>query len=235
MISFFVDIAIIGTIVFSGWRGYKNGLIRGVFGVVSLIMALFVANFVAQAYSSDAEALLLPFAGGIVESTMAELADEGIVYQPIAHDHEIDDASFGRAYMALREIGLPEAAAVRIAELSMLVEPQDDRQTTFANIVASRLTSSLAYIGVFAVAFLLLAIVFAVLGNLVGLVFSLPGLRLVDIIAGAVCGIVKGFIIVYALAVVVRYFGLFMLPILEETTVLYFLVNNNPIASMLGV
>jgi len=235
LISFLIDIAILGTVVFCGWRGYKNGLIRGVFGVVSLLLALFVANFAAQAYSDDAEMLLLPFASGIIESTMGDLADEGIEYQAIAHDHEMTDDFFGRAYMALREIGLPEAAAVAIAEQSRLVELYDDDNRSFVDIVASRLTGSLAFVGVFAVAFLLISIAFAVLGNLIGLVFSLPGLRFVDIIAGTVCGVAKGIIVVYVLAVIIRYFGLVILPILEDTAVLYFLVNNNPIATMLGV
>jgi len=235
LISFLIDIALLGTVVFCGWRGYKNGLIRGVFGVVSLVLALFVANFAAQAYSDDAEVLLLPFASGMLESTMNELSDEGIEYQAIAHDHEVSDDFFGRAYMALREIGFPEAAAVAIAEQSRLVELYGDSDRSFVDIVAEKLTGSLAFVGVFAVAFLLISIVFAVIGNLIGLVFSLPGLRFVDIIAGAICGVAKGIIIVYVLAVIVRYFGLVMLPILEDTAVLYFLVSNNPIANMLGV
>jgi len=235
LISFFLDIAVVGTVVFCGWRGYKNGLIRGVFGIVSLILALFVSNIVAQAYSDEAEVLLRPFAGGIIESTMTELAGEGARYQSDAHGHHIEDPSFGRAYMALREIGLPDAAAAAVAEQSMIAEIFDGGERSFADIVAERLTSSLAFIGVFAVSFLLIAIAFAVIGNLVGVVFSLPGLRLVDTIAGAACGFVKGIIIVYVLAVVVRYFGLLMLPTLEGTTVLYFIVNNNPIAAMLGV
>ena len=232
MVSFLIDIAIVGVVAFCGWRGYKNGLIRGVFGVVSFIVAVFVANFVAQAYSDEAEMLLLPFASGVVETAMIELADAGIEYQSIAFDHPSDDEYFGRAYIALREIGMPEAAAVNIAEQSML---EVDGERSFIDIVASELTGSLAFIGVFTVAFLLIAIIFAVIGNLVGLVFSLPGLKLLDTIAGALCGVVKGIIIVFVLAVIARYFGLVMLDTLEGTMVFYFLVNNNPIASMLGV
>jgi len=235
LISFLLDIAIVGTVVFCGWRGYKSGLIRGVFGIVALILALFVSNIVAQAYSDDAKVLLRPFASGIIESTMTELVDEGTQYGSDEHNPRVDDPSFARAYTALREIGLPDAAASAIAEQSMIAEIFDGGENPFADVVAERLTSSLAFVGVFAVSFLLIAIVFAVIGNLVGVVFSLPGLKLVDTIAGAACGFIKGIVIVYVLAVIVRYFGLLMLPILEGTTVLYFIVNNNPIAAMLGV
>jgi hypothetical protein len=81
----------------------------------------------------------------------------------------------------------------------------------------------------------LIAIVFAVIGNLVGFVFALPGLRIVDIISGAALGLVKGMIIVLAVTVIIRYFGLVFLPTIEGTTLLRYFVNNNPIANMLGI
>ena len=234
MTVFLIDFAVIGTIAFCAWRGYKNGLIRGVFGVVSLIVSLFVANIAAQAYSGDARGMLMPFVGGIIDSTMTEMTEEGIEYQALAHDHEIDDVDFGAAYTALRQIGLPEAAAVNIAERSLEIE-EDEEDRYFPDVIADRLSSTLAYVAVFGIAFLLIAIVFAVIGNLVGLVFSLPGLRLVDIIAGSALGLVKGVIIVYTMAVIIRYYGLLILSLLESTTVLNYIVNNNPIANLLGV
>jgi len=234
MNTFLIDFAVIGTVVFCGWRGYKSGLIRGVFGVVSLIASLLVANFTAQAYSGEAKGVLMPFASGYIDSTISDLEDEGLEYQALAHDHEITDADFGTAYIALRQIGLPEAAAVRVAEQALeMLEDEDDR--LFSDIIADRLTSALSYIAVFGIAFLLIAIVFAVIGNLVGIIFALPGLKLIDIISGSLLGLFKGMIIVYTIAVIIRYFGLLMLDTLESTTVLRHIVNNNPIANMLGV
>ena len=234
MTTFLIDFAIVGTVVFCAWRGYRNGLIRGVFGVVSLIAALFVANIAAQAYSEDTGNMMTPFVSGMLETTMTEMADEGIEYQALAHDHEIDDADFGVAYTALRHLGLPEAAAVRIAEQSIQTDSSEQGRY-FADVIANRLSSALSYVAVFGIAFLLIAIVFAVVGNLVGFVFSLPGLKLVDIISGSVLGLAKGIIIVYTVAVIIRYFGLLILPTIEGTTVLRYIINNNPIANMLGI
>jgi len=232
--TFLIDLAVVGTVAFCAWRGYKNGLIRGAFGVVSLIAALFIANIAAQAYATDAVGILRPFVSGVIESTISELDEDGLEYQPLAHDHEIDDEDFGVAYMVLRRLGLPEPAAVRVAEQSIELE-EHELQGYFPDIVADRLSSALSYVAVFAIAFLLLAIVFSVIGNLVGFVFALPGLKLVDIISGAVLGLFKGLIIVYTVAVFVRYFGLLVLPTLEGTTILRYLVNVNPIANLLGL
>jgi len=229
-----IDLALVGTVAFCGWRGYKNGLIRGVFGVVSLIAALLVANIAAEAYSDETKGMMMPFIGGMIESTINELDEEGVEYQELAHDHETEGADFGTAYMALRQLGLPEAAAVKVAEQSLEIDEEEDFNY-FSDVIADRLSSAFSYVAVFGIAFLLLAIIFAVIGNLVGFVFSLPGLKLVDIIAGAVFGLFKGVIIVYTVAVIVRYFGLLILSTLERTTILKYLVNNNPIANLLGI
>jgi len=232
--SVLIDIAIIGTVAFCAWRGYKNGLIRGVFGVVSLIVSLLVANIAAQAYAGETKGMLMPFVSGVLDSTMTEMNEEGVEYQALAHDHDIDDADFGSAYTALRRIGLPEAAAVSVAEQSLEID-EDEENSYFSEIIADRLSSALSYVAVFGIAFLLIAIVFAVVGNLVGFVFSLPGLKLVDIISGSVLGLFKGLIIIYTIAVIIRYYGLLILPTLEKTAILKSLINNNPIASLLGI
>jgi len=235
MTTFLIDLSVLGTVAFCTWRGYKNGLIRGVFGVVSLIVALLIANIAAQAYSDDAKDMLIPFASGLIDSTLSDMNEFDIEYQALAHDHEIDDADFGTAYTVLRLIGMPEAAAVHVAEQTLEPRETDREEMYFPDLVADRLTSAMSFVAVFGIAFLLIAIVFAVIGNLVGFVFSLPGLKLVDIISGCVFGFFKGVIIVYTVAVIIRYFGILILGTLERTTILNYIVNNNPIANLLGI
>jgi len=226
-----IDLAVIGIIVFCGWRGYRNGLIRGVFGVVALIVSVFIANIAAEAYSEEFTGMLKPFVGGIIDTTFTEMDDEGLVYDPDEHEHENKTQEFGRAYSVLRRIGLPELSAVRIAELSA----ESDIKGLFSDIIADKLSSVLAFVAVFAIAFILIAIIFTVIGNLIGFVFSLPGLKLLDSIAGVLFGLAKGLIIVFALATIAKYFGLIALDTVEETSVLTYFINNNPIADMLGL
>jgi len=232
-----IDLAIIAIVAFCGWRGYKNGLIRGVFGVVALVVSIFVANIAAEAYAEEFTGMLRPFVGGLVDSALMDLIDEGIEYDPDEHEHENDSEDFGPAYNALRLIGLPEPSAVRIADLAVTREDDEEAppEASLSDLIAEKLSSVLAYVAVFAIAFVLLAIIFAVIGNLVGFVFSLPGLKYLDIIAGVLFGLAKGLILVYTLAAVIRYFGLLAVDLLEGTSVLNYLVNNNPIAELLGI
>jgi uncharacterized membrane protein required for colicin V production len=224
-----IDLAIIAIIVFCGWRGYRNGLIRGVFGVVTLIASLIIANIAASAYSEEVTGVLKPFISGMVDSTLTEIIDQGAEYEPV--EHENNTKEFRTAYTTLRRIGLPESAAINISERVA----DDDTEGFLSDLISNKLSSILAFVALFGIAFLLMAIIFTVVGNLINFVFSLPGLKLIDIITGVAFGLMKGLLIVMSIATVVRYFGLLAISTVEKTSVLNYFVNNNAIANMLGI
>ena len=230
MTTLLIDLGIIGIVLFCTWRGYRSGLIRGVFGVVTLVVSLILANIAANAYSEEFTGMLAPFVGGIVDSALSELNNDESFEHELA-DHENNSKDFKTAYNALRQIGLPVPAAIRVAEKAV----ENVSAGSLTDSIAAKLSSVLAFVAVFGIAFVLVAIVFAVIGNLIGFVFSLPGLRILDAAAGVAFGFAKGLLIVLAIAAVVRYFGLLAIDTLEETSVLNYLVNNNIIADMLGI
>ena len=230
MLILTIDLTVIAVIAFCGWRGYRNGLIRGVFGVVALIAALFIANISAKAYSEEFTSILKPFVGGIVESTLAELAEGDSDLLTASGKTERQKTSI--AHSVLSRIGLPDVSAERIAKVA---SQSEDTDSLFTDIITDKLCSALAFVAVFGIGFILLSIVFAVVGNLIGFVFSLPGLKLVDSISGVVFGLGKGLLIIYAMTTVVRYFGLLAQSTLEETKILQYFVNNNIVANMLGL
>jgi uncharacterized membrane protein required for colicin V production len=242
-----IDIAVIGIVVFCGWRGYRNGLIRGVFGVVALIVSLFIASTAATAYSGEFKEILSPFVGGIVDTALTATPEEGEESEePDLEGFEEKSDDFIIAYSALRRIGLFGSPAAYIADQA--TEDGEDAETaeeetpeeskpafSLSELIAEKLSSTLSYAAVFGIAFILLAIIFTVIGNLIGFVFSLPGLRLLDIIAGAAFGLAKGLIIIFALAAVLRYAGLISPATINGTHILKSIVNNNPIARAIGI
>jgi len=90
-------------------------------------------------------------------------------------------------------------------------------------------------VGVFLVAFVILSILFAVLGNLVNFIFSLPGLALPDKILGLLFGLAKGLIIVLVIAVAMRYLGMVSAATIEKTKVLRYILTRNPLSGILGI
>ena len=234
MLTFGIDLGIVAIVAFCGWRGYNNGLIRGVFGVVTLVLSLFFASVAASTYSDAFTDMLNPFVSGVVDSALIGILEDGVQY-----DTEIladKSENFITAYKALRRIGLPESPSLRIAEMTTSSRGNEGiPEMLLSDYLADRLSSVLAFVAVFGIAFILLAIIFAVIGNLIGFVFSLPGLALVDSIAGSVFGVAKGLLMVLIVATVVRYIGLLAPETLEKTTVLKYIVNNNPIANVIGI
>ena len=234
MVTLGIDLAIIATVVFCAWRGFSNGLIRGVFGVVTLALSLFIASIIASAYSDAFTDLINPFVSGVVDKALLDIFNS----DSDGDDNIFEDRSenFIAAYKALRRIGLPESPAIRIAEMATSGRGNDGiPDVMLSDYLTDRLSSVLAFVAVFGIAFILLAIAFSVIGNLIGFVLSLPGLALVDSIAGAAFGFAKGLLIVLILATVVRYIGLLAPEIIENTTVLKYIVNNNPIANVIGI
>jgi uncharacterized membrane protein required for colicin V production len=133
----------------------------------------------------------------------------------------------------LRKIGLPDAAARSVS--GQLKDNVGDMGRGLSAGITNSLCDALAYIGVFGIAFAIISIVFAVIGNVLNLVFKLPGIERLDSIIGILFGLAKGLIIIYVIAVIVRYLGLLSSDTVENTKILNYLVNNNPIADILSV
>jgi uncharacterized membrane protein required for colicin V production len=240
-LSILIDIGLVLIVAFFTWRGFKNGFIRGVFGILAIIIAIYGANLVAKAYADRFTGMLEPFVSGIVDKAYTDVLGGG---EPKSQDDEqlmndngnTDDKSnnvYDVSYKILRNMGISEGAASQIAEkvsgtISAVGQPMS------ANLTGT-LCDALAYIAVFAVAFILIAIIFAVIGNIFNLAFSVPGIESVDKIIGLVLGIIKGLLVVLTLAVVIRYLGLVAPETIEKTTVLKYILNMNPLANILGI
>lgn len=248
LLNILIDIALVLIVVFLAWRGFKNGFVRGIFGVLAIIVAIYGANLVAKAYADDFTGMLEPFVSGVVDRAYSDVMDGGVREDdPPAGDTAAGDTQgaaendaedekpnnvYSVSFETLRKIGISEGAARQIAEkVGGKIDTVGHQMSTN---LTGMLCDALAYIAVFAVAFILIAIIFAVIGNIINLAFSLPGIESADRIIGLVLGILKGLLIVLTLALVVRYFGLLAPETIEKTKVLKYILDTNPLADILG-
>ena len=230
-ISTILVIIFVAIPVFCAWRGYKNGLIRGLIGIVAIILAFAAANIVATTYSGEFTGMIDPFVGGIVDRAISttEDVDENGVISP----DEMSDI-YGVTYNSLRSLGVSDSAATKIADaVNEQLGLSDGR---LEERVTDYLCEKLAFILVFAVVFILIAIICAAIGNIINLAFSLPGLEVLNRTAGAVFGLFKGILILLFIACLFRYLGL-ILPenVLEKTVLLEWLIESNKLADIIGV
>jgi uncharacterized membrane protein required for colicin V production len=232
-LNIIIDIALVLIVAFCVYRGYRGGIIRGVCGFLAFLLAIVLANAAATAYSREFTDMLSPFVGGVVDSTLPDFLAPDIDFDILEDlpDGEGQEGVYAIAYRVLSRLGMIEPAARRMAEA--VAKETNNVTYEVGVIITEKLSETLAYIAVFAVAFVLLLIVFAVVGNLLNFVFSLPILKLFDSIAGAAFGLLRGLVIIFFIALVLRYLGLLAPGTIEKTGVLEFLVRHNPIADAL--
>ena len=233
-----INLVLVAIVLFCGWRGWRNGFIRGIFGLLALVVALYGANFLASAYSGEFAGMLKPFVGGVVDTTFADMIEERAAGLPgaMAPARTTDeDAAFDTSVTMLRRIGLPVPAAEHISyQVAGVGTGRIAGLVTEA--ITTRLSATLSFVVIFAIAFLLLMIIFSVVGNLINLVFTLPGLRLLDAVAGALFGLFKGVFIILVFGAIIRYIGVFLPEEwLADSGLLNYLIHNNPIANFLGI
>lgn len=231
-----IDVILVLLIVFFAWRGYAKGFIRGIIGILAIVISIYGANLAASAFSGEFTGMFEPFVGGIVSKAVNNVFDSETAQptkQGASLTAEKNAKVYDICYAALRNIGVSETPAKLMAEKVSGEQQGVGKQMT--DTLTKKLCDMLAYISVFAVAFILIAIIFAVIGNIFNLAFSIPGIEGLDRILGLVLGILKGLIIIYVIAVIVRYLGLFSAETVEKTVLLRYILNSNPLASILGI
>lgn len=222
-----IDIVLLIILALCAWRGYRSGLIAGVLAVLAVLFSVYAADILAETYSGEFTKMLEPFVSGIVDSSSMAVEDafEAQGREPGVYETSVE---------TLMRVGLIRSAAEGIAEELSAEVGGIGQELRSAMVV--KLCAVAAYVLTFAVMFLLLIIIFAVIGNLFNLSFNLPGLELINSVLGTVLGLIKGLIYVYAIAWLLRFTGL-LLPQekAEKLLLLRGLMRSCPLTRFLGV
>lgn len=231
-----IDVVLIGIVVLCVWNGYRKGLILGIGGILALVIAFYGSNLIAETYSPEFTAMLNPIVSGIVNKSVDD-AKETVNSDDYSYSGPAEgkgDEVYSVSFESLRNIGILRSAAENITN-----EIRDDLKgagQSLKDALVEKLCSTIAYVLALAVFFILILIVFTVLANIVNLAFKLPGLEVINDVSGAVFGLVKGLILVFAIAWLVRFLGA-VLPeeTVDKTLVLGWLMDNNPITAIFGI
>lgn len=233
MLKWIIIILLLGIAALCTWRGYKNGIIRGICGILAIILSLYMAGIVAKMYNSEFDGMLSPFISGIVDSSVDKVMsndDEVVVH---ISDSDKKDV-YKLSYAVSRQFGLVDSAASLIAE-ETAAECKTVNQD-MCSVLSANICSKFAYIAVYCVCFIIAAIIFSVIGNVINISLLIPKLGIVEPIAGAILGLIKGIILMYAVAMFLRYLGI-IIPdeIIEGSKLVFKIVNDNPVANKIGI
>lgn len=236
LVTVLIDIILILIIVLCAYKGYRKGLIRGISGILAIVVSLYGANLLAETYSPEFTDVIQPFVSGIVYKSVDEAeektAESDYVY--VGPEEGKYDETYVISYESLRNIGILRTAAENITNEVRGKVSKAGHQLKEA--LVEKLTSTAAYVLTLVISFILIMIIFTVLANIVNLTFKLPGLELLNELLGLALGLAKGLIFAFAIAWVVRFLG-FVIPeeIIDKTLILNWLIDLNPITSILGI
>ena len=67
-----LSLIFLAILVYSGWSGFKKGLIMGVFSLLAFVISVYGANLLALTYSGEVVDALRPFASGFVDVNIVD-------------------------------------------------------------------------------------------------------------------------------------------------------------------
>ncbi|MBR5702103.1 MAG: CvpA family protein [Oscillospiraceae bacterium] len=225
MVHWIIDIVLLLILIGCAWKGYRNGLIPGIFMLLALFASLYGAKLVAETYSEEFISILEPFASGMTDRAMRELEDEDVLK---------GNDVYAASKAILEEIGFMGSAAENIA--GELDKEVNETGHVLRAAMVKRLCIDVAYVLTLVIAFVLLAIAFAVIGNLISLSFHIPGLEVINGILGAVFGLGEGAVFAFFIAWLLRFGGMLLkAEVVEETILLKWLQSVNPLVEFFGI
>ena len=227
MTRWIIDGVLLLILIAACWRGRRAGFIPGMFMLIGLLVAVYGANLVAETYSGEFTSMLEPFVSGLTDrasrAAEAEFDEKGST--PDTRETTIK---------TLNNMGIIDSAADNISEA--ICEETDSVGHELRSLLVEKLCACAAYILTLLIAFILIAVVFAVVNNLINLSFHMPGFELVNGILGACFGLAQGLVIVFFILWFVRFAGLLLSrETLDSTLVLKKLMELNPLPEILGL
>lgn len=207
-----IDLVLLGILVICVWNGYKKGIIMGVGGILCIIIAIYGANLLANTFYHDLVPAMKPFANGFTESMVSKDSEVMKAMGWEDSNYSVEDLLASNPERrtefcaeCYKYLGTDAKTAQTMAEKAVTYA-RETGGTVWA-AVGQILCETVSYVGCFIIAFLLIAIVLTVIGNLPNLSFKLPKLDLVNDIGGAVLGAVTGIMYCVVLVWALKFMG----------------------------
>jgi len=210
-----IDLLLIAVIIISAWSGYKKGMIMGIGSIIVIIVSVYGANLLSNAFSYEVIPAIRPFADGFIEKKIDEevLAVMGwedsdysinnLLEQNPDSVHEFCAESF-------KAVGIHQKTAETLATETVAYAEQNstDIPTAIVEVLCSRISYAIGFL----LAFLLIVIILTVIGNIPNLSFRIPNMDRLNDIGGAAAGLVTGLMFCFVIVWALKFTGLVLGP-----------------------
>lgn len=203
-ITLIMSILLIGIVVICAWQGFKKGIIMGIVEILVILLSVFGAQLLSEAYAYEVIPALKPFVSGYMESRVEDQAytllgyeadengDYNVTYSLndlLDVNPEIIHSVYRQSYTSL---GISDAAAEKMATKADSYREENGCSVVDAAVYV--MCQTVTWVLGFALAFLLLFIAMTVIVNLPNLSLRIPFVGLVNDLGGLGLGIVTGFL-----------------------------------------
>lgn len=212
MIKLILNVTLMLILALCIWGGFKRGLIGGIASFLAVLIALFGARALTIRYGREVVPALRPFVGGYIDSetnTDEILATLGYGETDLSLEDILEqDTSlrYDYAYECLRSIGFCRAVSEEYAGEAVSYANRYNTSVTSAVITAA--SNIFAYVGCISLAFIMILILINAIWDMINLDFHLPNVDMIDEVAGAGMGFVRGFLYCVLLCWVLGFLGL---------------------------
>jgi len=217
-----IDLVLVAIIVICAWTGYKKGIIMGIGGLLVIVIAIYGANLLANAFSAGTLPVMRPFVTGYIEGRMVtKPSTDGTAPTPgILESLGIDTSTTSLEDLIRQDPSLETKIAVGTFETLGITENTakdmssqvssyyDTNGGVFTDAISEVLCERVAFVATFILAFLIILILLTVIGNLTNLSFKIPNLDLVNDIVGTLIGILTGLAFCTILVWAFKYMGM---------------------------
>ena len=224
-----VDVLLVLIVGFCVWQGYRKGLILTVAGVLVLVLAVWGASVISERYASDFEARVNPLFGWVSD----EAADDAMRSAGYSAGAADEDFILRIASGAFVNMGVVEEEAQKLAGL--VLEDMQENSVTLKSGISSVFIHVICKVLLFVFTFAIIALLLTLMTHFLGMLVKLPGLKLFDTIGGLASGLLYGLLLMFAIGWVLRFLGVIIpTQLIEDTTLLKFFVNQNPLVGILS-
>ena len=224
------DIIILIVLAALALWGMRRGLILSLCSLVAVLVAFVGALLLADLVAPAVAGALEPRFASALETRLEESirhteyvgTDGGVAETP-------DQVSLGGVLSALEELGVPTGILDSIRE--SVEQGTETIVTSAAGYAAAAVAKTIAFAVIFLVGFVLILILWTILSHTLDLVAKLPGLHTLNKAGGLVIGALRGVIILFVCAWLVKrlWSGAFDSETVENTYLLRFFMTVNPL------
>ena len=235
-----LSLLFLAILVYSGWSGYKKGLIMGVLGMLAFVVSVYGANLLAQTYSGEVVDALRPFASGYVE---VNVVDKEVRPLMGIEDTALSTADYfalnpGRetefCTMIYQKMGIFDATSEQLAGEAMDYARENGVAVTDAAVEV--LCRRISFAAAFLLAFLMIMIALTVIGNIPNISFKIPNMDGLNDVGGAILGVAQGVCLLLVFGWALKFTGL-LIPqeTLAETFLVPWFMDQSALVSYLGI